>query len=62
MVGHDGEFFVGGSTSLATFPERGIVVAVTSNISFVDTKSVALRIAQAFATVSVTAVTPKRDK
>jgi hypothetical protein len=32
-----------------TFPERGIVVAVMSNISFADTKSIALNIAQAFA-------------
>ena len=31
-----------------TFPERGIV-AVMSNISFADTKSIALNIAQAFA-------------
>jgi serine beta-lactamase-like protein LACTB, mitochondrial len=48
-VGHDGEFFIGGSTSLMTFPERGLVVAVTTNISFADTSSVALKIAQAFA-------------
>ena len=32
-----------------TFPERGIVVAVTSNISYADTSSLALKIAQAFA-------------
>lgn len=49
MVGHDGEFFIGGSTSFITFPERGIVVAVTSNISFAGTRSIALNIAQAFA-------------
>ena len=49
MVGHDGEFFMGGSTSLATYPERGLVVAVTTNISFADTRSIALKIAQAFA-------------
>ena len=41
--------FIGGTTSLITFPERGIVVAVMSNISFADTHSVGLRIAQAFA-------------
>jgi hypothetical protein len=35
--------------SLMTFPERGIVVAVTSNISYADTPAVALKIAQAFA-------------
>ena len=32
-----------------TFPERGLVVAVTSNTSFADTTSIALKIAQAFA-------------
>jgi serine beta-lactamase-like protein LACTB len=41
--------FIGGTASLVTFPERGIVVAVTSNISFADTKSLALKIAQPFA-------------
>ena len=48
-VGHDGEFFIGGSTSFITFPERGLVVAVTTNISFADTAAMALKIAQAFA-------------
>jgi hypothetical protein len=37
------------STSFLTFPDRGIVVAVTTNISGKDTKSIALGIAQAFA-------------
>jgi CubicO group peptidase (beta-lactamase class C family) len=49
QVGHDGEFFMGGSTSFITLPDRGIVVAVTTNISFADTSAVALKIAQAFA-------------
>jgi serine beta-lactamase-like protein LACTB, mitochondrial len=50
MAGHDTKpDFIGGTTSLMTFPERGIVVAVTSNTSFADTKSLALSIAQAFA-------------
>src|SRR5207244_4339642 len=50
MAGHGSKKdFIGGSTSLMTFPERGIVVAVMSNISFADTKSIALNIAQAFA-------------
>ena len=50
MAGHGntGEF-IGGSTSLMTFPERGLVVAVMANISFADTKSIALAIAQTFA-------------
>ena len=41
--------FIGTTASLLTFPERGIVVAVMSNISFADTRSVGLSIAQAFA-------------
>jgi serine beta-lactamase-like protein LACTB, mitochondrial len=41
--------FMGGTASLTTFPERGIVVAVTSNVSFADTKSVAISIADVFA-------------
>jgi serine beta-lactamase-like protein LACTB len=41
---------VGGSTSFMTFPERGLVVAVTSNTSYAGTRSMALKIAQAFAT------------
>ncbi len=50
MAGHgSNEGFIGGTTRLMTFPERGIVVAVMSNISFADTKSIALNIAQAFA-------------
>jgi serine beta-lactamase-like protein LACTB, mitochondrial len=48
-VGHDGESLGGMVASLMTFPERGIVVSVTSNISYADTFAVALKIAQAFA-------------
>ena len=48
-VGHDGESLGGMVASLMTFPERGIVVAVTSNISYTDTFAVGLKIAQAFA-------------
>jgi serine beta-lactamase-like protein LACTB, mitochondrial len=40
---------LGGSAQFLTFPERGIVVAVTSNISKADTRSIALNIAEAFA-------------
>jgi serine beta-lactamase-like protein LACTB, mitochondrial len=60
MAGHDGKFFIGGSASLMTFPEHRIAVAVTTNISFADTKSIALKIAEAFASVAATA-TPSRD-
>jgi len=40
---------VGMVASFWTFPELGIVVSVTSNISFANTSPLALRIAQAFA-------------
>jgi hypothetical protein len=49
VAGHDGDVLGGPVASLLTFPEHGIVVAVTSNISYADTKAVALKIAQAFA-------------
>ena len=50
MAGHGSKAdFIGGTTYLMTFPERGIVVAVMTNTSFADTKSVALSVAQAFA-------------
>ena len=37
-VGHDGEVLGGMVSSLMTFPEHGIVVAVTSNTSYADTR------------------------
>jgi CubicO group peptidase (beta-lactamase class C family) len=40
---------LGGSTSFLTFPERGLVVAVTSNTSYAGTRSVALKLAEVFA-------------
>jgi len=49
MVGHDGESLGGMVGSLMTFPERGIVVAVTSNISYANTFAPALKIAEVFA-------------
>jgi serine beta-lactamase-like protein LACTB len=49
LVGHDGELLGGMATSFMTFPKLGIVVAVTSNISYADTHAVAVSIAQAFA-------------
>ena len=49
MAGHGTKAdFIGTTAYLMTFPERGIVVAVTANTSFADTKSVALKIAEAF--------------
>jgi CubicO group peptidase (beta-lactamase class C family) len=50
MAGHGTKSdFIGGTTYLMTFPERGIVVAVMSNIAFADTRSIALKIAEVFA-------------
>ena len=49
LAGHNGELLGGMAASLITIGEPGIVVAVTSNISYADTFSTGLRIAQAFA-------------
>ncbi len=49
LASHANRTVLGSSTSFLTFPERGIVVSVMSNISFADTKSIALNIAEAFA-------------
>jgi CubicO group peptidase (beta-lactamase class C family) len=48
-AGHDGTSLGGDVASLMTFPEHGIVVSVTSNISYAETPVVALKIAQPFA-------------
>ena len=52
LVGHNGDLLGGMVTSLMTFPEQGVVVSVTSNTSYADTVSVALRIARIFADVA----------
>ena len=49
LASHASRTLLGGSTSVLTFPERGLVVAVTSNTSFAGTRSIALKIAEAFA-------------
>ena len=50
MAGHGTKAdFIGGTTYLMTFPERGIVVAVMSNTAFADTRAIALKIAEVFA-------------
>jgi CubicO group peptidase (beta-lactamase class C family) len=49
VVGHDGESLGGMVASLITFPERDLVVAVASNISYADTFSLGVKIAEAFA-------------
>lgn len=51
LASHASRTPVGGSTSFLTFPDRGLVVAVTTNISWKDTRSIALRIAEAFSTI-----------
>ena len=43
VVGHDGDSLGGMVASFMTFPEYGIVVAVTSNISYADTFSLAVK-------------------
>lgn len=50
LMGHGGSA-VGGSTFFATFPDRGLVIAVTSNVSFAQeaVRSLALAAAEAFA-------------
>jgi hypothetical protein len=48
-VGHDGESLGGTVASLMTFRDRSIVVAVISNVSYADTPSISLKIADAFA-------------
>jgi CubicO group peptidase (beta-lactamase class C family) len=49
VIGQDGESMGGMVASLMTFPEYGIVVAVTSNIPYADTFSLAVKIAETFA-------------
>ena len=49
LASHASRTLLGGSTSFMTFPELGIVVVVTSNTSFANTRSIALPIAEAFA-------------
>lgn len=48
-VGHDGNVLGGMAMSFQTFPEHGLVVAVTSNTSYADTHALAITLAQAFA-------------
>jgi len=48
-IGHDGDSLGGMVASFMTFPEHGIAVAVTTNVSYADTHALAVKIAQAFA-------------
>ena len=49
LVSHASRTIEGASTSFLTFPDRGLFVTVMANISFADTRSIALGIADAFA-------------
>ena len=49
VAGHDGELMGGVVSSLMTFRDHGSVVAVTANMSFADTASLARKVAQSFA-------------
>ena len=49
LVGHDGDVLGGMVASFMTFPDYGIVVSVTSNISYADTFSLGVKLAEAFA-------------
>jgi CubicO group peptidase (beta-lactamase class C family) len=51
LVYHSGRSLVGGTASLLTFPDRRLVVAVTSNLAYGDARSIGLGIADAFARV-----------
>jgi CubicO group peptidase (beta-lactamase class C family) len=48
-VGHDGTLPGAQVASLLTFPQHGIVVAVTANASYADTAGLARQVARAFA-------------
>lgn len=48
VAGHASRTIEGASTSFLMFPEHDIVVAVTSNMSFADMRSIALAIAEKF--------------
>jgi serine beta-lactamase-like protein LACTB len=49
QAGHASRTIEGASTSFLTFPARGLVVAVSSNMSFADMRSIAFGIAETFA-------------
>lgn len=49
VIGHNGALLGGMVASLMTFPEQGLVVAVTTNISYADTFGLGVKIAEAFA-------------
>jgi CubicO group peptidase (beta-lactamase class C family) len=48
VLGQDGNLLGGMASTLITVPGHGIVVAVTTNISYADTSSLAANIAESF--------------
>ena len=50
LANHASRTVVGSSVSFLTFPDRGLVVAVTTNINYAITRHIALGIAEAFET------------
>ena len=48
IAGHASRTIEGASVSFLTFPDRGLVVAVTANMSFADLRSIALAVAHLF--------------
>ena len=52
MIGHSSRTMEGASTTFLMLPERRMVIAVSANMSFADPKSIALAIAEIFATAS----------
>jgi hypothetical protein len=48
LANHASRTVVGSSVSFLTFPDRGLVVAVTTNINYASTRHIALGIAEAF--------------
>jgi serine beta-lactamase-like protein LACTB len=60
VVGHDGTLMGGMVSSFVTFPDQGIVVAATSNITFAETFSLAVKVAQSFAEHAEPSTSPAR--
>lgn len=48
-LGHDGDMMGGMVASFLVFPDSGIVVAVTANIGYADTRAITVKVAEAFA-------------
>lgn len=48
-AGHDAMILGGNAGSLMTFPDFGLVIAITTNTSYADTESLGVKIANAFA-------------